>query len=50
MITILLNISDIHVGSVDKQANEGLVLRAFIEDVKDQVQKMEYDDCFVLMV
>lgn len=49
MKTLLLNISDIHVESVDKQANEGLVLRAFIDDVRDQVQKMEYDDCFVLI-
>ena len=46
---LLLNISDIHVGSEDKPENEGLVLRKFITDVEEQILKFTYDDCYVLI-
>jgi predicted MPP superfamily phosphohydrolase len=49
MKTLLLNISDIHVGSEDKPENEGLVLSKFLSDVEEQIQKFEYDECFVLI-
>lgn len=49
MKLLLLNISDIHVGSQEKPENEGLVLNRFIEDVEDQVKKFTYDDVFVLV-
>ena len=46
---LLLNISDIHVGSEHKPENEGLVLRKFITDVEEQILKFTYDDCYVLI-
>lgn len=48
MKTVLINISDIHYGS-NKAEDEGLVLKAFIQDVKEQVAKMTYDDIYVLI-
>ncbi len=48
MKTLLLNISDIHYGS-QKPENEGVVLSAFITDVKEQICKFQYDDVFVLI-
>jgi hypothetical protein len=38
MRVLLLNISDIHVGTIDKQENEGLVLSKFIIDVEERKQ------------
>ena len=38
MRVLLLNISDIHVGTIDKQENEGLVLSKFIIDVEEQIK------------
>ena len=49
MKLLLLNISDIHIGSQMKPENEGLVLRRFIEDVEEQVKRLTYDDVFVLV-
>ena len=49
MKTLLLNISDIHIGSVEKPENEGLVIRKFIEDVEEQIKKFTYDDVYVLI-
>lgn len=49
MKVLLLNISDIHVGSVLKPENEGLVLKRFIEDVDEQVKKFTYEDVYVLI-
>ncbi len=49
MKLLLLNISDIHVGTVDKQENEGLVLSKFIIDVEEQVKKLHYDDIYVFI-
>jgi len=49
MRVLLLNISDVHVGSVDKPENEGLVLSRFIIDVEEQVKKFQYDDVYVLI-
>lgn len=49
MKVILLNISDIHVMSLDKPENEGLVLRKFIADIEEQIKKFDYDDVFVLI-
>lgn len=49
MKVLLLNISDIHVGSVLKPENEGLVLKRFIEDVDEQVKKFIYEDVYVLI-
>lgn len=48
MKTIILNISDIHYCN-NKAEDEGLVLSAFIKDVKEQISKMEYDDVYVLI-
>ena len=49
MKVLLLNISDIHIGSVEKSENEGLVLRRFIEDVDEQIKKFTYDEVYVLI-
>lgn len=49
MKTLLLNISDIHVGSVENPENEGLVLRMFINDVEEQINRFTYDDVYVLI-
>ena len=49
MKTRLLNISDIHVGSVENPENEGLVLRMFINDVEEQINRFSYDDVYVLI-
>ena len=46
---LLLNISDIHVGSIEKPENEELVLGKFIADVEEQITKFSYDDCFVII-
>lgn len=48
MRTILLNISDIHYGS-DTPENEGLVISAFLKDVKEQTSKLEYDEIYVIL-
>lgn len=48
MKTVLLNISDIHIGS-DTPENEGLVLNSFLKDVEEQVSKFRYDDIYVLI-
>lgn len=48
MTTVLLNISDIHVGS-NHAENEGAVLNAFIKDVEEQVSHMEFDNIFVVI-
>ena len=48
MRLLLLNISDIHVGTIDKQENEGLVLSKFIVDVEEQIRKLHYDDIYVI--
>ena len=48
MKTILLNISDIHYGS-NTPENEGLVIAAFVKDVEEQIQKLDYDDMYVLI-
>ena len=49
MRLLLLNISDIHVGTIDKQENEGLVLSKFIVDVEEQIRKLHYDDIYVII-
>ena len=49
MKVLLLNISDIHVASIDKPENEELVLHKFIIDVEEQIKKFVYDDVFVLI-
>lgn len=49
MKTILLNISDIHISSENRPANEGVVLNSFIEDVRTQIQRIEHDECYVLI-
>ena len=48
MKTILLNISDIHIGS-DTPENEGLVLNSFLKDVEEQFRKLRYDEIYVLI-
>lgn len=48
MKTILLNISDIHIGS-DTPENEGLVLNSFLKDVEEQIRKLRYDEIYVLI-
>ena len=48
MKTILLNISDIHIGSGTPE-NEGLVLNSFLSDVEEQIHKLQYDDIYVLI-
>ena len=48
MKTILLNISDIHLGS-DTPENEGLVLNSFLKDVEEQIRKLWYDEIYVLI-
>ncbi len=48
MKTILLNISDLHLGS-ETPENEGVVISAFIKDVEEQIQKLTYDDIYVLI-
>lgn len=48
MKTLILNISDIHVSSL-KPENEGLVLKAFIDDVREQTQKYVFDNAFVFI-
>lgn len=48
MKTLILNISDIHVSSL-KPENEGLVLKAFIKDVREQTQKYEFNNSFVFI-
>ena len=48
MKTILLNISDIHIGS-DTPENEGLVLNSFLKDVEEQIRKLRYDKIYVLI-
>lgn len=49
MRVLLLNISDIHILSQEKNENERLVLNKFIVDVEEQVAKFTYDDIFVLI-
>lgn len=49
MKVLLLNISDVHVASIEKPENEGLVLHKFIADVEEQITKFVYDDVFVLI-
>ena len=48
MKTILLNISDLHTGS-ETPENEGLVISSFLADVKEQIEKMHYDEIYVLI-
>ena len=48
MKTILLNISDIHIGS-ETPENEGLVINSFLKDVEEQIRKLRYDKIYVLI-
>lgn len=48
MKTILLNISDIHIGS-ETPENEVLVLNSFLKDVEEQIRKLRYDKIYVLI-
>ncbi|MCH5226659.1 MAG: metallophosphoesterase [Muribaculaceae bacterium] len=49
MKLLLLHISDIHVGTIEKTENEGLVLKKFVLDVEEQIGKFQYDRVFVLI-
>lgn len=48
MKTILVYFSDIHLTG-DKPENEGAVIKAFCEDVKQQLFSMQYNDAYVLI-
>ena len=48
MKTILLYFSDIHF-SGGKPENEGVVMKAFCEDVKQQLSNLQYNDVYVLI-
>lgn len=48
MKTILIYFSDIHLTG-NKPENEGVVIKAFCEDVKKQLFSMQYNDAYVLI-
>jgi len=48
MKTILLYFSDIHLTG-RKPENEGVVIKAFCEDVKQQLANLQYNDVYVLI-
>lgn len=48
MKTILVYFSDIHLTG-EKPENEGAVIKAFCEDVKQQLISMQYNDAYVLI-
>jgi len=48
MKTILIYFSDIHLTG-EKPENEGAVIKAFCEDVKQQLMALQYNDAYVLI-
>lgn len=48
MNTIILYFSDIHLTG-SKPENEGMVIKAFCEDVKQQLAHLQYNDVYVLI-
>ena len=49
MRNLLITLSDIHYSVNNSFEDQGVVINSFLEDISEQIKKLDYDDVFVLL-